>query len=407
MNCDSAVVSDHLLYDMNNDGRDELVFIADSLNALNSSGTNIPGFPRPLRGVPVYSMGPVVVPAAYHPGGAIIWPTRDSLYAAALESDSLLPGWPVSIPYEHDLTSPVVIPTGDGWVVAYTSRTQVFCRDSTGELLRGFPAYQSDSWAYLRNFSAGDVDGDGVAEILIFKAGVYNAINLQGRYLPGFPTQEFRGHGDQPIVFQTASSDSAFTFVTTRLQTNIQSWMMGLHYNQSIEGFPVDFNGLPLLTVPSLATIWQEGSDTLHLVFNSNNGGIMVWDLPMPGETVRLEWPMPGGDPRGARVYQPSNWMGVEEETYNHHTLPNDFRTTIYPNPTNAGALIHLDVPWQGTVEIVNILGQLVWSGRFAPNQSTLYWPGTTTAGSPLPSGRYFLRPHASQDNASSITLLR
>lgn len=73
---------------------------------------------------------------------------------------------------------------------------------------------------------------------------------------------------------------------------------------------------------------------------------------------------------------------------------PAGFGLQIYPNP--ATSAVHFDLaittPGAWSISLHNLAGQEVrrWNGFVAAN-NRLLWNGTDAAGSPLPSGRYFL----------------
>ena len=81
-------------------------------------------------------------------------------------------------------------------------------------------------------------------------------------------------------------------------------------------------------------------------------------------------------------------------------TLPLDFALhQNYPNPFNPSTTISFDLPHSAEVniEIINVLGQVVWSRQelMSAGTRTLNWDGVGTDGSPVSSGVYYYRLRA------------
>lgn len=81
-------------------------------------------------------------------------------------------------------------------------------------------------------------------------------------------------------------------------------------------------------------------------------------------------------------------------------SLPVDFALyQNYPNPFNPSTTISFDIPHPAdvTLEIVNILGQVVWSSQtyFGVGRHEIVWDGVGTSGAPVSSGVYYYRLRA------------
>ncbi len=89
--------------------------------------------------------------------------------------------------------------------------------------------------------------------------------------------------------------------------------------------------------------------------------------------------------------------ISAAEENLDDGILPDGFSVgQNYPNPFNASTVVEYSVPTDGIVEIdvFNILGQTVYSTEqtVATGSHLFEWTASSTNGSDIPSGTYFIR---------------
>ena len=92
-------------------------------------------------------------------------------------------------------------------------------------------------------------------------------------------------------------------------------------------------------------------------------------------------------------IFDVSAFAGIEEET---HSIPEQISISAYPNPFNSACRV--SAPPGATVEIFNILGNLVWSHTTAPSGSSeMLWTPDKSTG----SGVYLVRATAGKQSAT------
>ena len=151
--------------------------------------------------------------------------------------------------------------------------------------------------------------------------------------------------------------------------------------------------------------------DTLHIVYNSVNGFVDCWDLPMEGVGTNIEWQMPGSTPGGNPIYRPQ--PPLEEQNSVPEPLPATIELkTLYPNPGN-GSFTFSVLPHRTgkvNVRVHNVLGRAVWEESFpvwAGVERSLVWPATDSSGQPVPSGVYLIDVDGNVSGAMKAVLLR
>jgi hypothetical protein len=102
----------------------------------------------------------------------------------------------------------------------------------------------------------------------------------------------------------------------------------------------------------------------------------------------------------GVRVICPDSSGDPTDINEDNSSLPMEFALhQNYPNPFNPSTTISFDLPHAAevNVEIINVLGQVVWSRqeRMSAGTQTLKWDGVRSDGSPVSSGVYYYRLRA------------
>ncbi len=312
------------LADLDSDGSYELLYVSDSLHALEPTGGEYPGFPVDWGDDPLsWSGGVVVGDINGNNIPDIVGTTRNLLHAQELGGREELPGWPVAIHDDSYNSGPIMVPTDSGTYIAMTldepgsNNFIVYLWNQRGELNQPWPLH-INSWC-TDYISAGDVDGDGEPE-LIFTSGETDlyAYKLDGSICRGFPHQYGNGaSGGEVSVWRTNESQLAwFSFVVYD-----QSSYVYLTHPINVEpGFPVSIAGRGF---SETTAIIPPQNDTLMIVYATRSGAVAVWDVPCSAPEFTIEWQMGSANPQRNAVYQPititSLPLGI---TLNPHNPP-------------------------------------------------------------------------------------
>jgi Secretion system C-terminal sorting domain len=393
-----------VLYDLDDDGSPNLIYIADSIYAYTSDHTPLPGFPKPTLGTQLGVNQMVIIPETLAGEKLVAWITYDGVYVSPVNSSELSPGWPRNMYEPGSSTAPLVVPYEDSWAMSYYIRDSLHVRNSDGEYLDGFPKFIFDRFEQVQSLSATDINLDGIPEIVVRKAyGNVFVVDLEGNTLFGFPYSNnyaYAGVGEDVLSIHIQGDEFAKLFyaMIERFENAIfYHGMMGLHGRFPMEGYPAYEEGTDGNHYLSSALIWTEGCDTLHMVRLKGFGELTVFDLPLPaGSSVKLLWPMQGGNSGGNRVYEPGPYLEVDDNSDNF--LPDYFELSkAYPNPFNSSVNIPFSLPEPSNVKITiyDILGRevaiLVDQNKSAGKHS-IHWNGKNLNDFTSPSGIYFLR---------------
>ena len=361
--------------DLDEDGRSELSLAAQRLYLLSESGSVLPGWPLNLLPEEGFQ-SPTPVIARFTPSEPLRIIKSSGLANGLVGRIHVLdsrgeavPGWPVTLPPTF---FPVLVKlavgdvTGDGVadVVAIdplNRRVYVYNRD--GQPVQPFPISIDNRLAFPRAPSLGDLDGDGVAEI-VFRVGFrVTAIKGDGTVLPGWPqemvaagnfgvalgdvdgdgdlevtgatvnfTQDFSGgvyiwNGDGTLLpgwpkFVPDTSFAARTIIadvdgdgqgdmiasglTASLSSGaIYAWKSS---GELIQGFPIILNGRPIMfSAPTVADIDRDGIADLGVMSEVGrpNAFIEWFDLGVPYRPEGMEWPTEGHDMSRTGAYSP------------------------------------------------------------------------------------------------------
>jgi hypothetical protein len=173
------------VWDIDFDGSPE-VLIGDSggqLHAVKSDGTEVPGWPKTYGGSIIE--GPALANVSGTPEFELVLATKAPQALHVIDrSGAELPGWPKLF------KNPEGIALGD---LDHDGVSEiVFTNDSTVQVLRGdgssFPGWPVHLSGVAGAPAIGDFDGDGQPDIVVGSSdGLFYAFNLGGVVLPGFP----------------------------------------------------------------------------------------------------------------------------------------------------------------------------------------------------------------------------
>ncbi len=361
---------DIVLTDLDGDGARDLVFrLGRSLTAIRvSDGSTLAGFPVQKDCVllePACFEGAVAVGDTTGDGRkeiAIIENTGHALGRQYLhlydDHGRLMPGFPVTMTYRQsygDVSGfgvPVLADVdGDGAldIAINTDKAKsLLIYSSAGKKLRFLPRklpdHRSHAGSGIGTFrssqeplSAGDLDGDGRAEILVgsdFPATLrrrnswtfllppysgtdyLSAVTMAGAPLAGWPVafdyrRADKAHGAGTAVVGDIDGDGRQDVVTGT--GTCQYWGgysdLTLHRCYSIYAFRTDGTLLPGFpkAVPtpspqlgnSVAIGDLDGDGLKEIVFLDYNGNVIVWTVPGTPGPERMQWPMIRHDPAG------------------------------------------------------------------------------------------------------------
>ena len=361
---------DIVLTDLDGDGARDLVFrLGRSLTAIRvSDGSTLPGFPVQKDCVllePACFEGAVAVGDTTGDGRKEIAIIENTGYALGRQylhlyddHGRLMPGFPVTMTYRQsygDVSGfgvPVLADVdGDGAldIAINTDKAKsLLIYSSAGKKLRFLPRklpdHRSHAGSGIGTFrssqeplSAGDLDGDGRAEILVgsdFPATLrrrnswtfllppysgtdyLSAVTMAGAPLAGWPVafdyrRADKAHGAGTAVVGDIDGDGRQDVVTG---TGTCQYWGGysdptLHRCYSIYAFRTDGTLLPGFpkAVPtpspqlgnSVAIGDLDGDGLKEIVFLDYNGNVIVWTVPGTPGPEQMQWPMIRHDPAG------------------------------------------------------------------------------------------------------------
>lgn len=395
-----AVSSPQVFADLDNDGDDELLYISDSIYALDEGGEFFEGFPRGIEEPTHYSAGLTIGTSDISPDPFLIWATEQQLHASYLNIEEEMEGWPVVLSEASQVNSPVLIPNGFGWRVAICEKETLSVWNSSGQLLDGFPMQlQSQGLNNSCNYIAvGDIDGNGEEEMtFVMFDGLLHSISFDGEYLPGFPVRfaEY-SWGESVSILRDETSDSALIVVAndSPLFQDVKR-LFAFRYNQLLDGFPVEVD-VNLASGGACVAIAPSNEGMLHIILNSNQGTVAVWDLPWDGQVNDLIWPMSSFNEKANLLYNPTVTVDVEEIWFRSSPVSMEL-SSLFPNPSNGAIRFHFTPAETGRVciRVVDILGRMVWTNHLAVKAGEMTWSSwntTNTKGDQVPSGIYIMK---------------
>ena len=297
------LVGTPLLADLDGDGSPEILCVTASqkICAWRANGSVFPNFfPNILIPTP-----PTVSLAAANidgrPGAEILAAGSNGALHVLRANGTELPGWPVYV-QDSGISAPVVAIGADGdttIVVAGLQSVRGF--HTSGQL--EFQTTRANHQV-VSDPALGDLDGDGVVDVVIVSPASVEAFDLEGRPLPGWPASWQATIAAPPIIGPFAASDTLA--VVAHDGAAIRAWSGS---GRPLTEFPPLAAGGP---TGGLTLLAQNGAARLVVGAASDgtcyayDGAAQVTALPVLG------WPTPGGNfaRTGSRLSPPAQGVG-------------------------------------------------------------------------------------------------
>lgn len=277
------------LGDLDGDGRLEIVCSANwagKVYAWRGDGSVLPGWPTTVT--PANSLTNYMFPAIGDLDGdgthEVLVPTADKLVHAWHGDGSPVTGWPVALPEQPDA---VVIGdlqgNGESKIFVGAADSRVYAFNSDGSPLPGWP--QAGAAPAL-----GDLDGDGMLEIVTDGVSLISAYRGNGTQLPGWPRAKLSNTLKSPLLADIDGDGGVE--VVERTLWGIYAWHAD---GTPIANFPVQIASDDMaLPDASLAIGDIKGNGKPYLVTGSGSGdrSIHVFEVPGSVAPLRLTWPM-------------------------------------------------------------------------------------------------------------------
>lgn len=214
---DSAL-QEPMLADVDHDGVINIVLATnDGVNVYNSSGGQLTGWPMTTYDADSFSFADIDGDG----GGEIVLADVGLDDIVVLNADgSIRSGWPVAVSSTLGILDNLLTGdfNGDGkdemiFLVGADSSTggttYIYQLNETGQSANGWPVQLSESRSLQNNLSAGDIDGDGNAEIFALDStGVIYAWHVDGTTVSGWPVTMSTSIGSsQEIVMADLDGD--------------------------------------------------------------------------------------------------------------------------------------------------------------------------------------------------------
>lgn len=409
--------NDPVMYDFDDDGRDEMViytfpeqtYASGSIHIINENGTNLPGWPVSV--VQYSESSPAIGDIDDDGEMEIVFGSGDvpnggipgELHAYNVDG-TIVPGFPVEVGYGVD-TPPTIYDIDMNGVddilirikLARTDINGIYAYDGNGSLLPGFPAEITRGGSAHGAPAIADVNGDGLPEIaygtaLAVDSGQVWLFNNSGDLMPGFPQLVYATWVEESVSLEDVSGDTLPDIVCgTNGVSNDPARLYAFDYEGNvISGYPYYNNELlsSLESTPAIYDIDDDG-DT-EIITASHGGTVFVFDTP--GIPAATRWPTYKYN--AARMGSiPKNITGLSGEV--DETLPGGFRLAQnYPNPFNPTTNIEFEMSEAGFVElrVYDITGRIartLVSESRAAGSYVVPWDGRDDDGRLVASGIY------------------
>jgi hypothetical protein len=347
------------------------------------------------------------------------------IYAFNIDG-SPVPGWPFFTgagTTSEVSSSPVVADLeGDGQeeiiVSCERSGGRVYALRRNGTVVPGWPrlvtAFTPD--ARLASPVVANLSGDSGLEIIFpDTGGTLWAWDRFGNVAPGFPTTFYPSPPAQATQSTPSVGDIDGDGLPEIVFGDEAGRVHGYNHDGTLAaGFPIQLGG----EVRSTPALWDLDRDNLmEVAVVAYDGQVYVWDLPGSFNPTNLPWPFFRHDIRNTGRFSTPIQIGVPEAPQSAPAIAQPAFYPARPNPFNPLTALAFDVPGETggarrvTLDIYDVAGRLVRrlvDGPVGTGRQTVHWDGRGSDGHGLGSGIYFARIEIGTFTATQkLTLLR
>ncbi|MBK9303177.1 MAG: VCBS repeat-containing protein [bacterium] len=343
----------------------------------------------------------------------------------ALGNDAVdVAGWPYTLgAWSSSICSPAAGDLdGDGVleIVFVTENDKLHVLDETGHAVAPFPlsftANSGQAGIPCPSPALGDLDGDGILDIVAVKVvdshtAYLCAYRKSGALLPGWPQPLASNSESSPLVGDiTGDGHPDVVFGIGGGTDTSPNHIYGFrHDGTAVPGFPLVVGG-PVRATPALTDLDRDGD--VDLVYGGWDRAMHVWDLGQPWLPENMPWPTFHGNSARTGV-----WTLHDTSTGAGAPAPGP-RLTLrrnVPNPFNPATRIGFELPagFRGEVALTvyDALGREVrhlLKDVLAAGSHEVVWRGEDDAGRPVASGVYLYRLRSSAGEAAGkMSLVR
>ena len=327
-----------VLADLDDDG--DLEIIAGSMNGnmyvWQGDGSDFPGWPKTLGGYVTFVVSYPAVADIDKDGDLeiITGVSNDSKVYAWHSNGTLVDGWPVSVDNLTFCSTVIGDINGDGnlEIMVSTIGGKTYAFDKDGNVLPGWPFAAGGN-----ALSLGDIDADGLPELVFGAHSKVYALNGDGSLVSGWPI-EMDVWGSPALADVDGDKDIDVVVVTHAKPFKIYAFD---HNALLLDGWPLDAgsSGGYLKHTPLVGDMDKDGE--LNLIVVSPDTKAYAWDLPYPYSAKRVEWGMFQHDVRHTGVYQSQIITGAISGT------------VTLQGRTNQSELITFELRQPGTTNII------------------------------------------------------
>ncbi len=319
-----------------------------------------------------------------------------------------VPGFPRTVSGAVDCDIAAGDLDGDGQVelVLFDNWRYLYAVRANGTDYPGFPRLMpyaaSNQW--VTSPALADLDGDGWLEIVytpnatglsskLVVVSTKTSDGTSGQVRPGWPV-DLPGSSEASPVVGDLDGDG-----TPEIVQGIGGGDVGAPYNlyvyhadgQPMSGFPVTLTG-PVRTSPVITDLDLDGD--VDLVYAGWDFRCHVWDLPFAHSEAKAFWPTYKGNMRRDGVLSSPGVAPADGTVVPAAPLALDLP---WPNPFNPSVSVRLYVDATRAVKLAvhDVRGRRVrnlYDGKLAEGWRTVVWDGLDDGGRAAASGVYFLR---------------